>query len=73
MRHLVGIQTVAGQLEADSRRTGRAVERTVVDFVCSKVIGIVVADMSFGEAVKLVRTVEVHAPNLYRSIPGGPQ
>ena len=43
----------------------------MVYFVSSEVVGVVVADESFGESVKLIGSVEVHSADLNRLISGG--
>ncbi len=71
--HLVGVQTVARQFEAYPVRALGPLQTSVIDFVRTEVIRAMVADVPFGETVKLIGPVEVHPTDLDRSIPSGPE
>ena len=62
---------MAGEFQGDSVGAGCAVERSVVNFVGSQMIGVVIADKTLGETVELVGSVEVHATDLNRLVSGG--
>ena len=67
--HLVRRLPASGEVQTDTRRTGRAVQHPVVNTLrTAGMIRTVVANISACETVQLVRTVEMHPASLHRIV-----